>query len=73
MSQKVSRRSVLKGGATMASLAAIGLMEWGMPALAQGEEVIAFTDLPGQLHNGWTWWAFSGHADSASVGIHHTR
>ena len=30
----------------MASLAAMGLMEWSMSALAQGEEVIAFTDLP---------------------------
>jgi len=46
MSQKVSRRNVLKGGATMASLAAMGLMEWSLPALAQGEEIIAFTDLP---------------------------
>ena len=30
----------------MASLAAMGLMEWSLPALAQGEEIIAFTDLP---------------------------
>jgi DMSO/TMAO reductase YedYZ molybdopterin-dependent catalytic subunit len=42
MSQPISRRSVIKGGAT---LAAMGLLDWA-PALAQGEEVIAFTDIP---------------------------
>jgi DMSO/TMAO reductase YedYZ molybdopterin-dependent catalytic subunit len=46
MTQKVSRRNVLKGGATLASAAAIGMMDWAMPALAQGEEVIAWTDMP---------------------------
>jgi DMSO/TMAO reductase YedYZ molybdopterin-dependent catalytic subunit len=45
MSQNISRRNIIKNGATLASLAAMGLMEW-MPALAQGEEVIAWTDLP---------------------------
>lgn len=43
MSQPISRRNVIKGGAT---LAAIGLLDWAAPALAQGEEVVAFTDIP---------------------------
>jgi DMSO/TMAO reductase YedYZ molybdopterin-dependent catalytic subunit len=46
MSQKLSRRNVLKGGATLASVAAMGLLDWAAPALAQGEEVVAWTDLP---------------------------
>ena len=46
MSQEISRRKLLKGGATLASIAAMGLLEWPGPALAQGEEVVAFTDLP---------------------------
>jgi len=43
MSQPISRRSVIKGGAT---LAALGLLDWAGPALAQGEEIVTFTDIP---------------------------
>ena len=41
-----TRRDVLKGTFAVAGLAALGLPEWVMPALAQGETVVPFTDLP---------------------------
>ena len=46
MSTQTTRREVLKGGAAMAALGAFGFPEWGFPALAQGETLVAFTDLP---------------------------
>src|ERR1044071_5828984 len=41
-----TRRDVLKGTFAVAGLAALGVPEWLMPALAQGETVVPFTDLP---------------------------
>ena len=41
-----SRRTVLKGGLAAAGLGLLGLPEWTMPALAQGETVVPFTDIP---------------------------
>jgi DMSO/TMAO reductase YedYZ molybdopterin-dependent catalytic subunit len=41
----ISRRDWLRGGAAMASMAAAGLWS-ALPALAQGEELVPFTDLP---------------------------
>jgi DMSO/TMAO reductase YedYZ molybdopterin-dependent catalytic subunit len=41
-----SRRSVLKGGLAVAGLGALGLPEWALPVLAQGETLVSFTDLP---------------------------
>ena len=41
-----TRRDVLKGSIAVAGLAALGLPEWMMPVLAQGETVVPFTDLP---------------------------
>src|SRR5688572_1476966 len=46
MAQQLSRRGLLKGGTAFASMAAIGLLEQALPALAQGEEVVAWTDIP---------------------------
>ena len=46
MSTQTTRRDILKGGAAMAALGAFGFPEWGFPALAQGETLMAFTDLP---------------------------
>lgn len=46
MAQQLSRRGLIKGGAALASLATMGLFERALPALAQGEEVIAWTDIP---------------------------
>jgi DMSO/TMAO reductase YedYZ molybdopterin-dependent catalytic subunit len=41
-----TRRDVLRGSLAVAGLAALGLPEWVMPVLAQGETVVPFTDLP---------------------------
>jgi|KBSSwiStaDraftv2_1062776.scaffolds.fasta_scaffold00613_13 Sulfite oxidase and related enzymes len=46
MAQQLSRRELIRGGAAFASLASMGLFETVLPALAQGEEVIAWTDMP---------------------------
>lgn len=46
MSQMRSRREVLKGTAALAGLGVLGVPEWMVPALAQGETVMPFTDLP---------------------------
>jgi len=40
------RRELLKGGLAMAGLSVFGVPEWALPALAQGEAVVPFTDLP---------------------------
>src|SRR5436853_1699948 len=41
-----SRRSVLKGGLAVAGLGVLNVPAWVLPALAQGETVVPFTDLP---------------------------
>jgi DMSO/TMAO reductase YedYZ molybdopterin-dependent catalytic subunit len=41
-----SRRDVLRGSLAVAGLAAFGMPEWVLPALAQGETQVPFTDLP---------------------------
>src|SRR5689334_1978350 len=46
MSIEHTRRNVLKGGFAAAGLAFLGLPEWELPALAQGEAIVPFTDLP---------------------------
>ena len=46
MSNQNTRREILKGVAATAGLAAFGFPEWALPALAQGETVVPFTDLP---------------------------
>jgi DMSO/TMAO reductase YedYZ molybdopterin-dependent catalytic subunit len=50
MSKTISRRDLLQGGATFASIAALGLLDGALPALAQGEEVIAWTDIPANFN-----------------------
>jgi DMSO/TMAO reductase YedYZ molybdopterin-dependent catalytic subunit len=47
MTMQNSRRDVLKGGLAVAGLAALGIPEWAIPALAQGETLVEFTDIPG--------------------------
>jgi DMSO/TMAO reductase YedYZ molybdopterin-dependent catalytic subunit len=42
----ISRRAVLTGGLAAGALAALGLPEWMLPALAQGETLVPFTDIP---------------------------
>ena len=46
MTPPISRRTVLSGGAAAGTLAALGLPEWMLPALAQGETLVPFTDIP---------------------------
>src|SRR6476620_1182666 len=41
-----SRREVLKGGLAVAGLGVLGIPEWALPALAQGETLVPFTDIP---------------------------
>jgi len=41
-----TRRSILKGSMALAGLGVIGLPEWAMPVLAQGDSVVQFTDIP---------------------------
>ncbi len=49
MSKQTTRREILKGGAALAGLGALGFPEWGFPALAQGETRIPFTDLTREI------------------------
>jgi DMSO/TMAO reductase YedYZ molybdopterin-dependent catalytic subunit len=46
MSQLRTRRELLQGGLTLAGLAMLGLPDWAMPALAQGETLVPFVDFP---------------------------
>jgi DMSO/TMAO reductase YedYZ molybdopterin-dependent catalytic subunit len=46
MSTQSVRRDILRGGLAMAGLSALGIPEWALPALAQGEVVVPFTDMP---------------------------
>lgn len=45
-----TRREVLRGGAALAGLAALGGDAWWLPALAQDETVVAFLDLPPSIN-----------------------
>ena len=49
MTTQPTRRELLRGSLAVAGLAALGLPEWVLPALAQGEVVIPFADLPPQF------------------------
>lgn len=46
MAKDIDRRALLKGGIATASLLAVGLGEWALPALAQNETIVPFTDIP---------------------------
>jgi len=46
MTNQHTRREILKGSLTIAGLGVIGLPEWVLPAVAQGETVVPFTDIP---------------------------
>jgi DMSO/TMAO reductase YedYZ molybdopterin-dependent catalytic subunit len=46
MAIQSTRRAILKGGAAAAGLGLLGLPEWALPALAQGQTLVPFTDLP---------------------------
>src|SRR5580704_12797337 len=46
MTMRSTRRSILKGGLAVAGLGVIGIPEWALPVLAQGETLVPFTDIP---------------------------
>src|SRR4030095_11744936 len=46
MTKQSSRREILRRGLAVAGLGVFGVPEWALPALAQGEELVPFTDLP---------------------------
>jgi DMSO/TMAO reductase YedYZ molybdopterin-dependent catalytic subunit len=53
MSKQSTRREILKGSLALAGLGVFfrgGIPEWALPALAQGETVVPFTDLPPNLN-----------------------
>src|SRR5437870_6132982 len=50
MTNKRTRREVLKGSLALAGLSMVGIPEWALPALAQGEELVPFTDLPANMN-----------------------
>lgn len=50
MTLQNTRRELLRGGLAVAGLTALGIPDWVLPALAQGETVVPFTDLPANLN-----------------------
>jgi DMSO/TMAO reductase YedYZ molybdopterin-dependent catalytic subunit len=46
MANESTRRDVLRGGLAFAGLAALGIPDWALPALAQDETLVQFTDIP---------------------------
>ena len=46
MMNQSTRRDILRGSLALAGLSVLGIPEWALPALAQGETVVPFTDLP---------------------------
>ncbi len=50
MGKDISRRNFVSGSATLATAGAMGFWQWALPALAQGEEVIPWTDVPANFN-----------------------
>ncbi|HYR91993.1 MAG TPA: molybdopterin-dependent oxidoreductase [Terriglobia bacterium] len=46
MTNRNIRREILKGGLAFAGLSVLGIPEWALPALAQSETIVPFTDIP---------------------------
>jgi DMSO/TMAO reductase YedYZ molybdopterin-dependent catalytic subunit len=46
MTNQPSRRDIVRGGLALAGLGMLGIPDWALPALAQGETLVPFTDLP---------------------------
>ena len=49
MTRQTTRRDILKRSLAMAGLGGLGIPEWALPALAQGETLMEFTDLPDEI------------------------
>jgi DMSO/TMAO reductase YedYZ molybdopterin-dependent catalytic subunit len=50
MNKQRTRRDILRGGLAVAGLGVFGIPEWALPALAQGETLVPFTDLPEKMN-----------------------
>ena len=50
MTSEIKRREILKGSLALAGLSVFGVPEWAIPALAQGETLVPFTDLPKDMN-----------------------
>ncbi len=50
MTKQRTRREILKGGLAWAGLSVFAIPEWALPALAQGETLVPFTDLPANMN-----------------------
>src|SRR6185436_7164296 len=46
MTMQNPRRDIPRGGLAAAGLGVLGIPDWALPALAQGETVVPFTDIP---------------------------
>jgi DMSO/TMAO reductase YedYZ molybdopterin-dependent catalytic subunit len=46
MTIQSTRREILRGGLAVAGLGVLGLPDWALPALAQSETLVPFTDIP---------------------------
>jgi DMSO/TMAO reductase YedYZ molybdopterin-dependent catalytic subunit len=46
MTIQSTRREILRGGLAVAGLGVFGLPDWALPALAQSETLVPFTDIP---------------------------
>jgi DMSO/TMAO reductase YedYZ molybdopterin-dependent catalytic subunit len=46
MTKQSTRREILRGSLALAGLGVLGIPEWALPALAQGETLVPFTDIP---------------------------
>ena len=50
MTNQHSRRDIVKSGLALAGLGMLGFPDWIVPAMAQGETLVPFTDLPATLN-----------------------
>jgi DMSO/TMAO reductase YedYZ molybdopterin-dependent catalytic subunit len=46
MKNQSTRREILRGSLALAGLGMLGIPKWALPALAQGDTLVPFTDLP---------------------------
>ena len=52
VSEKMTRREIFRGGLAATTVLAMGVPEWATPALAQGEKLVSFTDIPDNFSPG---------------------
>ena len=62
MENQSTRREILKKGLAFAGLTALTIPEWALPALAQGETIVPFTDIPANAN-------FAGAVDRRTLDI----